>query len=84
MTLYRVIATGRVPTYKKPIAKHVAFFDEDALVSLLRRHGLTKVHVDYCKWVGLPSLRRRDMWLVEFVSRCRPVLLPVLLATASR
>jgi len=83
LTIFHVIMTGKVPAYRKPIAKHVAFFDEDAISSLLRRHGLAKIRIDYCKWVGAPSGRRRDMWLVELVSRYRPVLLPVLLVTAS-
>lgn len=82
LALDRVIRTGNVPTYTKPIAKHVAFFDEDSLTSLLNRHGFGRVQVDYCKWVGLPATSKWERWLVGLVSRYRPALLPVLLAVA--
>jgi SAM-dependent methyltransferase len=84
LSLYSVIRSGNVPTYHKPIAKHVVYFDSDALSSLLERYGFAHIQIDYCKWVGAPSTSRRRRWLVEFVSRYRPVLLPVLLAIAHK
>jgi SAM-dependent methyltransferase len=85
LEFYSVIKRGKVPTYKKPIAKHVIFFDSDSLASLLARHGFTNIEISYCKWVGTPVSRKRfRKWLVEFVYKHRPTLLPVLLATASK
>lgn len=84
LTVLQVIRTGKVPAYRKPIAKHVFYLDEDSLTSLLKRHGFTKVRIDYCSWVGVPSARRLDRWIVELVRKYRPVLSPVLLAIASR
>lgn len=84
LALYYVLSSGQVPLYRKPIAKHVAYFDSDSLTSLLKRHGFSKITIDYCKWVGEPSTRRRDQWLVKIANRFRPVILPVLLATAHK
>ncbi|MFX0195099.1 MAG: class I SAM-dependent methyltransferase [Candidatus Hodarchaeota archaeon] len=80
LSLYHVIRSGEVPAYQKPIAKHVAYFDSDALRSLLKRHSFGEVHIDYCKWVGVPSTNLLVKLLVELASLYRPVLLPVLLA----
>lgn len=82
LSLGSVIKSGNVPTYRKPIAKHVVYFDSDALSSLLKRHGFADIQIDYCKWVGNPNARKVDRWLVEFTSTYRPVLLPVLLVMA--
>lgn len=83
LEFYSIIKRGKVPTYKKPIAKHVVFFDSDALSSLLARHGFSNIEINYCKWVSNPiSKRRLRRCLVEFAQRYRPALLPVLLATA--
>ena len=84
LSLYSVIRSGNVPTYRKPIAKHVAFFDADSLSSLLKRHGFDNIQIDYCKWVGNPKPSRRIRWIVECANMYRPVLLPVLLAVASK
>ena len=84
LALFSVIQSGKVPTYRKPIAKHVAYFDGDALTSLLSRHGFTDTYIDYCKWVGAPSPSRRDRFLTDITSRYRPVLLPVLLAVTHK
>lgn len=81
--LYSVIKRGKVPKYKKPIAKHVSFFDSDSLTSLLTRHGYIDIEIGYCKWVGNPVSRKcLRRWLVELAYKRRSALLPVLTATA--
>lgn len=80
LSFYHVIRTGRVPTYRKPIAKHVLFFDEDSMRSLLERHGFQRIWIGYCKLVGMPSKNPIARFLVELSGRYRPKLLPVLLA----
>lgn len=82
--LFYLLRTGRVPRYEKPIAKHVLYFDSDALHSLLERHGYTNIDIGYCKWVGLPSKKRYTLWLMDLIRRFRPDFLPVLVATAQK
>lgn len=83
-TLSKVISSGNVPRYTKPIDKHVICFDSDMMSSLLRRHGFSDISVDYCKWVGAPGAWRRGNWLVQLCGRVRPALLPVMLIRATR
>lgn len=82
LTLLQVLRRGEVPPYRKPIAKHVVYFDASSLADLLERHGFSDIEIDYCKWVGAPSEKRRERWLLALLSRYRPALLPVLLAVA--
>lgn len=84
VTFGSVIKSGNVPAYRKKIAKHVAYYDSDALSSLLERHGFRNVEVDYCKWVGKASLRMRERLTLEFAFRYRPVVMPVLVAIAEK
>lgn len=79
----RVLRSGVIPEYVKPIAKHVLFFDSDALTSLLERYGYVDIQIDYCKWVGAPGGRGQRA-LIALTNRFRPVMLPVLLATARK
>jgi len=79
LSLLHVMKTGRVPTYRKPIAKHVLFFDEDSIRSLLKRHGFHRVWIGYCKLVGAPSKNWIAKFLIGMAGRYRPTLLPVLL-----
>jgi SAM-dependent methyltransferase len=80
LSFFQVIRTGHVPAYRKPIAKHVLFFDEDSVRSLLERHGFHRVWIGYCQWVGLPDKNWIVKLLINMASRYRPTLLPVLLA----
>ncbi len=80
---YRLLRTGRVPRYEKDLAKHVAYFDSDALGSLLERHGFRVEEVAYCQWVGKPSGGRLARGLVRWASRWRPAALPTLMMVAS-
>ncbi len=84
LSISSVVKSGKVPAYQKEIAKHVLYFDEDALTSLLQRYGFREIQVDYCKWVGASNKRWREKWLIDLISRCRPALLPVLLAIARK
>lgn len=83
-TFYRVLRTGKVPTYDKPIAKHVLYFDADALRSLLARHGFREIRIGYVRWVGEPSRRPLARLLNTFAARLRPPLSGTLVATAVR
>lgn len=80
----RVLRTGRVPSYAKPIAAHVLYFDADALSSLLVRHGFREVTVEYARWVGAPSRRPASRLLSAFASRFRAPLSSTLVASAVR
>jgi SAM-dependent methyltransferase len=80
---YRLLRTGRVPRYEKDLAKHVAYFDSDALSSLLERHGFRVEEIAYCQWVGKPSAGRLARGLVRWASRFRPATLPTLMMAAS-
>jgi 2-polyprenyl-3-methyl-5-hydroxy-6-metoxy-1,4-benzoquinol methylase len=85
LSLFSVIKSGKVFFYKKPIDKHVLYFDSDSLSSLLKRHGFINIKINYCKWVGSPnSAGYVNRWLIKFAKKFRPVLLPVLLAVASK
>ena len=79
---YRVLRTGKVPSYDKAIAKHVLYFDADALTSLLARHGFREIEVDYVRWVGKPSRRPLARALNAFAARFRPPLSGTLVASA--
>ena len=79
---YRVLRTGKVPSYDKPIAKHVLYFDADALTSLLSRHGFREIEVGYVRWVGKPSRRPFARLLNAFAARFRPPLSGTLVASA--
>jgi len=77
-----VLRRNRVPSYEKPIAKHVMYFDEDSIRSLLTRHGFTNISVSYYEWVGAPP---KGLWvrLVNvLLRRFRPSLLSGLLVAA--
>lgn len=79
----RIVRTGIIPPCRKPIAKHVLFFDSDSLTSLLERYGYVDIQIDYCRWVGAPGGRGLRA-LIAITNRLRPVMLPVLLATAHK
>jgi SAM-dependent methyltransferase len=78
-----VLKSGAHPRYKKPMAKHVAYFDSDCLTSLLQRHGFGNIHISYCKWVGGPARSSRKRAFVAVVARLRPAMLSTMVATAT-
>jgi SAM-dependent methyltransferase len=82
-SILAVLLTGAHPPYRKPLAKHVAYFDGDSLPALLERHGFHNVTVSYCKWVGAESSSWRVRTFVELVSHLRQTMLSTMLATAT-
>lgn len=71
-----------IPSYDKPIAKHVAYYDENCLQDLLRRHGFSRFVVAYYEWVGKPS-PNWTLWILNAVLRkLRPRFLPGLMIAA--
>ena len=82
LAIYRVLRSGEVPRYRKPLARHVAYFDSDALTSLLERCGFGDVEVGYVRWVGRPSERLTSRLLTGLARRFRPAMSPVLVASA--
>jgi len=84
LSIYKVLRSGQVLTYSKPIAKHVAYFDSDSLESLLVRHGFSKVETGYCQWLGASESKGLYRLLVNSLSKYRPAFLPVLVAIAEK
>jgi SAM-dependent methyltransferase len=82
LAIYRVLRSGKIPVYGKDLAKHVAYYDSDALGSMLARHGFPKIEIGYCHWVGPPSRRWFSRLLVRVAAAIRPVMLPTLLVVA--
>lgn len=83
LAFYRLLRFGEVPRYRKPLARHVAYFDSDALTSLLERCGFVDVRIGYVRWVGRPSRRLTSRLLTSLAKRLRPAMLPVLVASAA-
>jgi SAM-dependent methyltransferase len=79
---FQVMKTGCIPLYKKPLAKHVFFFDENSLKDLLIRHGFTQIVIDYYEAVGETPKRLMTRILNRFLRRYRPMFLPGLLVSA--
>lgn len=71
-----------IPSYNKPIAKHVAYYDENCLRDLLHRHGYTRFTVAYYEWVGSPTFNFKTKALDALISRLRPRFLPGLMIAA--
>ena len=63
---------NRIPAYSKPIAKHVACYDENLLQDLLRRHGFTDFTVAYYQWVGKPREKYTSRIINSLLRRFRP------------
>lgn len=78
----KVVRRNQVTAYEKPIAKHVLFFDEDAIKSLLVRHGFSDVSVDYYESVGAPPEGYKIRFVNALLRRFRPILLSGLLVSA--
>lgn len=83
LAFYRLLRTGEVPRYEKELAPHVAYFDSDALSSLLGRHGYSEIEIGYVRWVGPPSRGPASRLLTSLAARFRPAMLPTLVATAA-
>jgi SAM-dependent methyltransferase len=71
-----------IPSYNKPIAKHVAFYDDNCLRDLLRRHGFSDFTVAYYEWVGRPSGSFKIGILNALLRRFRPRFLAGLMIAA--
>jgi SAM-dependent methyltransferase len=78
----QVLRRNQVPVYCKPIARHVVYFDEDSIRSLLIRHGFSDVSVAYYESVGASPQALKARLVNEFLRRFRPVLLSGLLVAA--
>lgn len=73
-----------IPAYEKPIAKHVAFYDEMSLRDLLVRHGFSQITIGYCQWVGRPNHRLSSRLLNALIRQFRPKFLGTLVVAATR
>jgi 2-polyprenyl-3-methyl-5-hydroxy-6-metoxy-1,4-benzoquinol methylase len=71
-----------IPTYTKPMSKHVAYYDQSCLLDLLRRHGFSRFTVAYYEYVGQPSGSLVLRTLKAFLSRFRPRFLAGLMVAA--
>lgn len=47
MTFLRSFLHNTIPSYNKPIAKHVTYFDENSISALLKRHGFEPIEIAY-------------------------------------
>ena len=81
-TFLSSIVHNAIPTYNKPIAKHVAYFDENCLKDLLRRHGFSRFEVTYYEWVGRPTPNLTTKALNAILRRWRPRFLSGLMVAA--
>jgi SAM-dependent methyltransferase len=82
LAFLKVLRRNRVPSYDKPIDKHVLYFDEDSIKSLLTRHGYSDIVVAYYETVGGPAKDFKTRLLNAFLRRYRPVLLSGILVSA--
>lgn len=82
LAFLKVLRRNRVPSYDKPIAKHVMFFDEDSIRSLLTCYGFSDIIVAYYETVGALPKDLKTRLLNALLRRYRPVLLPGLLVSA--
>lgn len=83
LSIIGVLKNNEVPKYEKNIAKHVLYFDEDALNSLLIRHGFREIEFGYCKWVGKEINDWKIKFAIKFTEKIRHTMLPVLLTVAT-
>ena len=82
LAFLKVLRRNQVPSYDKPIAKHVIYFDEDSDKNLLTRYGFSDIIIAYYEAVGDPPKDFRTQLLNAFLRRYRPVLLSGLLVSA--
>lgn len=82
LAFLKVLRRNRVSSYNKPIAKHVIYFDEDSIKSLLTRYGFSDIVITYYEAVGDLPKDRKTRLLNAFLRRYRPVLLSGLLVSA--
>jgi len=74
---------NRIPKYDKPIAKHVAYYDENCLRDLLSRHGFSKINISYYEYVGKLDSRLTTKIKNFLLRRYRVQFLDGLLVAAS-
>ena len=60
---------NNIPSYNKPIAKHVAYYDENCFQDLLRRHGYGRFTIAYYEWIGIPNPNLKIKFL-NTILRC--------------
>jgi SAM-dependent methyltransferase len=72
----------RIPTYNKPISKHVNFYDEKCLSDLLYRHGYSILSLNYYIWVGVPSKNWKIQLINVYLRKYRRRFLPGLIVAA--
>ncbi len=82
LVFLKVLQRGRVPSYNKPISKHVMYFDEDSIKSLLNRYGFLDIIVSYYEAVGALPEDLKTRLLNAFLRRYRPVFLSGILVSA--
>lgn len=73
-----------IPSYNKPIAKHVTYFDENCLTDLLERHGFTVIEVAYYKWVGDPKTKWTTRLFLKYLEKYRRQYLPGIMIAAKK
>ncbi len=78
----KILRTGKTPAYTKPIAKHVMYFDENALSDLLIRHHFSPIQTAYYLTVGRPIRRFRAKLIKNILRKYRPNLLAGLMIVA--
>ena len=83
-TFLSAILHNTIPTYNKPIAKHVVYFDENSLQDLLVRHGFSNFDVTYYEWVGKPVPNATTTVLNALLRRLRPSFLSGLMIAAQQ
>jgi len=63
LTFFRSLRRNQIPEYRKPIAKHVFYFDEHSITYLLQRHRLEPVNIKYYWTFGTGY----DSWLTRLL-----------------
>lgn len=71
-------------SYNKPIAKHVAYYDENCLSDLLVRHGFDLCEIGYYEWVGMPRREWKTQLFINFLKKYRIQYLPGLMVVAGK
>jgi SAM-dependent methyltransferase len=71
-----------IPTYDKPIAKHVAYYDENCLLDLLSRHGFKNFSIGYYEMVGQPPQHLTTKIMLAWLRKWRVRFLPGLMVSA--
>lgn len=79
---FKAFLMNRITAYNKPIAKHVVYFDEESVKSLLERYGFSDITIAYYESVGNLPEGFKTRLVNVLLRRYRPIILPGLLAAA--